>query len=403
MASIWKHPNSPYFMACFSACIGAGVRQFKLTTGSSDRKVARRIADELEEAAANRRSPEQIRSFLETISDRSVRRSAHLAFDRALRKVSGKGLDAATTRAFTQRWLANTQNEVAPATYARYRQATTALLASLGGKADQDMSVVKREDLAAYRDAEAKRVAPATANLALKIVRQLFNAAEEDGVVLKNEARFVKVLKGQRGRPSERRPFTLDELKRVLALCDPEWRSLVLFGFYTGQRLGDLADLTWQNVDLTAGELRLTTTKTNRPVVLPLAAPLRQHIEALPAGDDPKQPLHPRAFAIMQQQGRVGMLSRQFGEILAAAGLVKARSHRTTEKDRKGRSARRTPSEVSFHCLRHTAVSLLKNAGVSNAVAQDLIGHESAAVSRLYTHIEDATKRAAVDKLPAIG
>jgi integrase len=60
-------------------------------------------------------------------------------------------------------------------------------------------------------------------------------------------------------------------------------------------------------------------------------------------------------------------------------------------------------SEISFHSLRHTNVSLLKNAGVSDAVAQDLVGHESAEVSRLYTHIEDKTKRRAVNKLPVIG
>jgi len=45
---------------------------------------------------------------------------------------------------------------------------------------------------------------------------------------------------------------------------------------------------------------------------------------------------------------------------------------------------------------------LLKNAGVSNAVAQDLIGHDSEAVSRNYTHIDPETRRAALDKMPEI-
>jgi integrase len=49
------------------------------------------------------------------------------------------------------------------------------------------------------------------------------------------------------------------------------------------------------------------------------------------------------------------------------------------------------------------AVSLLKTAGVSDAVAQDLVGHESEEVSRLYTHIEDKAKRKAVNRLPVIG
>jgi hypothetical protein len=45
---------------------------------------------------------------------------------------------------------------------------------------------------------------------------------------------------------------------------------------------------------------------------------------------------------------------------------------------------------------------LLKNAGVSDAVARDIIGHESEAVSRNYTHIDLATKRKAVDAMPDV-
>jgi integrase len=59
-------------------------------------------------------------------------------------------------------------------------------------------------------------------------------------------------------------------------------------------------------------------------------------------------------------------------------------------------------SDVSFHSLRHTSTSLLKNAGVSDVVARDIIGHESEAISRSYTHIETETKRKAVDSMPDV-
>jgi integrase len=41
---------------------------------------------------------------------------------------------------------------------------------------------------------------------------------------------------------------------------------------------------------------------------------------------------------------------------------------------------------LSFHSLRHTAVSLLKDAGVPDAVVMALVGHESTAISQRYTH-----------------
>ncbi len=390
-------------MACFTANVGVSTRQLKLTTATADKKLARRIADELEAAARGLRSAEKIKSFLSEIEDLKVRGAAHWAFDKALRHTTGSGLGSKTARGFIESWLERNKSEVSPATWAKYDQAARLFLAFLEGKADQDMGAIRQDDIAGFRDAQAKRVARSTANVMLKIVRIIFAAAEADGAIIRSEARHVKKLK-VRNEQNSRRAFTLPELKAILAQCDDEWRSLVLFGFYTGQRLGDLAALTWQNLHLNEKELRFVTGKTGRQIVIPLAAPLLQNIEQLPAGDDPRQPVHPRAYDLVMRHGRAGALSNQFGDILAAAGMVEARSHKVEdEKKRKGRAGRRAVSEISFHSLRHTNVSLLKNAGVSDAVAQDLVGHESAEVSRLYTHIDDKAKREAVNMLPKIG
>src|SRR5205814_6532202 len=61
-----------------------------------------------------------------------------------------------------------------------------------------------------------------------------------------------------------RRAFTLPEIKRILKACgdDQEWRGLILFGLYLGQRLGDLAKFTWRTVDLDAGTIAFTTDRT---------------------------------------------------------------------------------------------------------------------------------------------
>ena len=58
--------------------------------------------------------------------------------------------------------------------------------------------------------------------------------------------------------------------------------------------------------------------------------------------------------------------------------------------------------QITARCygLRHTATSMLKNAGVPEAVAMDIIGHDSEVISRHYTHIESNAKRAALRKLP---
>jgi integrase len=52
--------------------------------------------------------------------------------------------------------------------------------------------------------------------------------------------------------------------------------------------------------------------------------------------------------------------------------------------------------------LRHTAVSLLKDAGVPDAVVMALVGHESAAMSSRYTHVGKEALAKAAKTLPEL-
>ena len=219
--------------------------------------------------------------------------------------------------------------------------------------------------------------------------------AVRQGLLTVNPAVRVKLLKSSK--ESKRRAFTLPEIKRVLKACgdDVEWRGLILFGLYLGQRLGDLAKLTWRAVNLDSGEIAFTTRKTGRRIVLPLVQPLIDYLSALPSSDNPNAYIFPNAAA----HERTNSLSNQFREILADAGLVEPRRH---EKTKQGRDQAREPSEISFHSLRHSAVTMLKAAGVSDFIAREIVGHESAAISRQYTHLTTDDKRAAMQRLPDV-
>ena len=195
---------------------------------------------------------------------------------------------------------------------------------------------------------------------------------------------------------------SIDELRAIVAVANEEWQSMIKFGLYTGQRLGDLASLTWSQIDLERDEIRLTARKTGKSLLIPIAAPLREHLLAVETGDNPRSPVHPRAFEIVTtQNGRTGTLSNQFAELLVSAGLREAR-HYPRSGSVKRSSSKRASIELSFHSLRHTAVSLLKDAGVPDSVVQALVGHESASMSHRYTHVGKAALARATDSLPEI-
>ena len=398
--SLWKDERTPFRVACITALVSGQRVQVKKSTGTKDRALAERIANALEDAAQGRMTAGKVREFLDGMADLRARQVTERSFDSVMRLATGAGMKeqkGPTARAFTASWLARTAGETSTSTRAKYEKTVMLFLESLGPLADEEMHRITEAHIVRFRDAQAARVSVGSTNLYFKIVRFMLAAAEAAGALVKNPARHVKPLKASR--ESARRAFTLPELNRLLAVADDEWRSLILFGFYTGARLGDIAAARWQQMDLAAGLFTYSSNKTQRTTIIPLPRALRAHVEQMPAGDDPAQPLHPRAFAAWSLRQQSNSLSRGFGELLAAAGLIAARPRRKAEHG-KGRSARREGGGLSFHCLRHTAVSLLKNAGVSDAVARDIAGHESAAMSRLYTHIEDSAKLEALERLP---
>jgi integrase len=198
-------------------------------------------------------------------------------------------------------WLETKRPEVAPTTLYFYQNSLGKFLDFLGPRADQPMTEVAKKDIVAFRNSLAGNVSAKTANHDLKAVKSFFKSAQADDVILEDPAVSVKSLQ-QQAISAKKRAFTLDELRIVLNVADPEWKSMILFGLYTGQRLADVATLRWNNVDLAKGEIRFTTRKTGKPMILPIAKPLRQYLDTLPAPSDIDTPLHPRASNLVQRK-----------------------------------------------------------------------------------------------------
>ena len=306
-----------------------------------------------------------------------------------------ESLPSASIKSWCETWLQAKAIEAEQSTHARYARIVERFIECIGVKANRDLATLQAVDITRFRDREAKELSRATANLSVKVLRVCFGEAVRQGLLAVNPAVRVAVLKTSD--KSARRGFTLAEIKRILKACgdDVEWRGLVLFGLYLGQRLGDLAKLTWRAVNLDTGEIAFTARKTGRRIVLPLVQPLSDYLASLPASDNPNAYIFPHAASAK----RTGSLSNQFREILSDAGLVEPRGHQSTGK---GRSSAREMSEISFHSLRHSAVTMLKASGLSDFMAREIVGHESSAVSRQYTHLTTDDLRNAMQRLPDV-
>lgn len=310
-------------------------------------------------------------------------------------RATGDTVKRQTVREFFEGWKKRKELEVADASVSEYGRVADTFIENIGKRADRDLSLVTAEQVTAWRDAQAARLAAASVNKYLKILRAAWTQAAREGLVTGNPFTAVQTLKVRKTFENTRRAFTLDELRRILKVADGEWRGIILFALYTGQRLSDITSLTWNQIDTAEGVVRYVTAKTGAVLDLPLAGPLLDWIGKAKVPKSPTARVFPDADACTVSQN-----SKTFAKILVAAGLRKELPDHKAHKQ--GRSAKREASEVTFHCLRHTATSLLKNAGVSDVVAMEIIGHKTAAISRAYTHIEGKTMKRAIDALPDV-
>ena len=373
MAFVWKTPDCKNWIARFTD--NAGKRRNR-STGTPVRKMAEKIAAEFEKAAKLKRTARQTRSVISELH----------------KEITGDEIRVTTMREFVAEWLESKQGVVAESTLTFYKGCTKKFLDWLGAKADLDIADVSPQQIVEFRAHEEALFEPKTVNHELKCLRMVFKAAKRDAFISEKPTEFVESVRDRRQK--NKRAFTVEELRRVLASSSGEWKSMVFFGLYTGQRLGDVATLRWTSINLVRNEISLNTGKTGRYVVIPIPPALRRHIDTLQPPKSHDAPVHSIAFETVERQKKTGGLSNQFADILAAAGLRAKKAHR------KSASGKVQREPLSFHSLRATATTMLHEAGIPASVAQALIGHDSSEIHQDYVRVGMDALRRAADALP---
>ena len=414
MASIHKQTGRPNWFCAFYD--PEGFRRFR-STGTENAKIARTICVNVERAAAmtrqgklsNEKALKLVRETCAAIAETHGKLAASRA-EAVLKpaveefiRIGGGEFASYTVKTWLETWIAG-RTDASKATVIEYKRIIELFLKFLGTRSDRALTTLESRQVEEFKTYLAKRVAPSTVNKGVKVLKAALNAAVKSRQLEFNPAAHVELIQAE-SEGEARRPFTDDEIAKVLKAADSkelmeqmkmddsEWRTMILIAFYTGLRLRDCANLTWRNIELHTNAINVVTEKTKRRQVLQLAEPLARHLSSM-AGDDPDAPLCPTLHG-----KKSSWLSSQFYALMVHAKLVEERGHQSTGK---GRDGKRESNPVSFHSLRYNCTSALKSAGVSDSVAMDIVGHETASISRNYTKIDDSAKRAAVNKMPDI-
>ncbi len=375
MASIHRRPDSPYWHAAWR---GQGGRLFLCSTKQTERAKALTVALEFERAAklamAGELTEDQARKVLSDILEKAN---------------TGEHFRAPTIEAWLREWLAGKEASKAASTAERYRGVVDGFVEHLGQRSKRRLTALTARDVQSFLTQRQRAgCSPTTVQLDGKILRTALTLARRHGLLSVNVAEAVELPKRD---SVERGTFSPVEVKLLVDAAEGEWRTFILFGYYTGARLSDCCRMEWQSVDLAGGVLTYTQGKTGKAVTVPLHAELQAHLEQLASSDQPEKFIMP-GMADKGPGGRHG-LSEGFKRIVIKAGL----DLQTVQGSGKRKISRRT-----FHALRHSFTSALANAGVAPELRMKLTGHTTEAVHRGYTHHELEVLRSAVTKLPSL-
>jgi integrase len=374
MASIYKRGKKGFFVAWFRDNNG---RQICKTTKETDKKKAQKIAEAFEGAYTTTNVKEYIRE----------------TFNRLARELDPSASVPTVQEYFTQ-WMEAHSGELASTTIQNYKKRLEYFVEYIG--AEKTMDSIRKSHALGFRSKMAKQSSNSNANNTMKIMSSVFGCAMSEGIITGNP--FSK-MKGLNSDSVAKKHFNLAQVKRLLSVADPEWRSMIIFGLYTAQRLGDLCTLTWGQIDFDRKEILFTTEKTDRNMAIPAHDALWAHILTLQRGL-PSSPVHPRAFQMRNDIG-IGVVSRGFRRVMVDAGLAKAYAKQRDRDPKEDTS--KVVSELSFHSLRHATATWLREVNVSENIAMEIVGHDSKSVDRAYVgKTESERLRSEINKLPSI-
>ena len=167
--------------------------------------------------------------------------------------------------AFVTDWLSHKTSTKSEATAARYRTTTQQFVTHLEERAARPLSSIRTSDLQEFLNSRGKIRSTKTISIDSKTLAAAFADALRQGLISRNPVSAVEMLKTQ---SNEREGFTSGQVRILVASAQGDWLTCVLLGFFTGARLSDIVDATWQDVNLLERTLFYRQRKTGVKVVI---------------------------------------------------------------------------------------------------------------------------------------
>ncbi len=271
------------------------------------------------------------------------------------------------------------------AAYQRKVIACSHLLKYLGRMA---LAQVEADDLERYREArKSKGAADGTVNVELAALSAMYNLAKKRKKI---PAEFMPGEFVMVNGSNPRRIILEDEFKTLLKHADNDFRDVLICGYESGMRSGEISNLRASQVYLDLPhisgqmvdyiDLGIFDTKTGTRRTVPVSEGLKEVLERRLQGLAPED----HVFTYTGRNGQVkiyypAMTSERMRYACKKATIVYGDNAVNEKGERIG---------IVFHCLRHTRTTKWVEMGFSDEIIRRATGHKSLEAYQQYVKLD---------------
>lgn len=241
--------------------------------------------------------------------------------------------------------------KLADSTRIEYRRMLTKAEATFG---DMPIAALEdprvRQEFMSWRAKVAKESGDREADNRLSIISAMLSWAKENGLVMSNHiSGFRRLYHVDRSELI----WLPEHIHAFMAVAPIELQRALIIALHTGQRQGDILRLAWSNYD--GSLISLRQGKSGRRVEIPCTAALRRMLDGIERG---------AAVILTTKTGRpwaARYFKAQWEQATKAAGIT----------------------ELHFHDLRGTAITMLAEAGCTTPQIAAITGHSLKTVTTI--------------------
>lgn len=221
----------------------------------------------------------------------------------------------------------------------------------IGNKPVEKLNI---SDMENYRSMRKAKVKNATVNREVGNIRRVFSLAKQNQKIRYNPFEDLKPLKQKN---PTKRFLQKDEEEKLLSVCNPTLKAIIIFAIHTGMREGEIKNLKWSDVFLKDKYLIALNTKNGKPRKLLITKQMEEEFKNIPKIGD-------YVFTNPATKTRYKDFISTFKRAVIKSGIP----------------------HISFHELRHTTASRLNEIGVDLSTIQEYLDHADARTTQKYIH-----------------